>query len=424
MAFTSWDGSAVNTSYVPADQTPAAQWAKLAASMAPQPQRLATGLGAGGQGSGPAFGGTGGSAASNASNSSNSSNSLSSYLSNLPAVPTLQTAQRPTMPTYNASTSSTPSPYASQIQQLMAQLQAQASQSDSALTDRVNQQIAAQRGVLDRRANDDVTRSLAQNGLLAAGGQAARMRQQISLPYEEMLAANAAQLNGTLSSQRTATQNNLMQSLASLQNADRGAAAEAQRLQMEAQRLDYQAQMNQYDMAMRANETAYQRAMDQYQIQQQQRAQQAAASQAAQQTAARAAQVGGGSGGGGTVYGPSINAGSNSFLESGVQPRDLYNQGLAADRANQQRQYDMAMADRQNRQRAGLDGNGVSSAGSYTGISMNGPLVSGSYQASSPTNYGGYGTSGYNSGGGSYTPGQNGYATEAYGNNFFSGVGG
>ena len=388
------------------------QLANLQASMAPQQQQLAT---FGVPGSGPVVAGGGASPASNASN-----NSLSQFLSSYGgggggAAPQLQIPNAPTMPNFNASAAAPGGgQYNSQIQQLIAQLQQQASQSDSVLSDRANQQIAAQRSVLDRRANQDVQRSLAQNGLLPTGGLASRMREQISRPYEEQLAASAESINSNLQQQRGATANNLLSSVSGLQNAQTGAAADAQRLQMQAQMNQYQMQMGQYEAQVRASESAYQHAMDAYQMQQQQQQQQMAQQQAAQQRYATQS-----SGGGGTSYGPSINAGQNSFLDSGVQPRDLYNQMVNDQRASETRNYNQGMAGRANSGYTftGNTGNGMSSAGSATGISMNGPLVSGSYRAPAQSQQG-YGVGSMYPGayGGSYgNPATDNYMTGGWG---------
>lgn len=296
----------------------------------------------------------------------------------------------PTAPNYSASGSlSTSNPYDAQIRQIVAQLQGQAAQSDSALSDRANQQIAAQRAVLDRRANQDVQRSLAANGLLPTGGLAARMREQISRPYEESLAASAADINANMRSQRDATANNLISSLSNIQNASATYALDQQRLQQQAARDQWQMQVDRYNQEAAANQTAYSRALDAYNMNLQQ--QDRARAQQAQQQAAYQASSGGGyaSGGGGGGY--AINAGQNSFLEQGLQPSQLYQQhqnmaestnGQVGDNymssGNQRlraQQQAAAAAAQQNRINSGLAGNGISSAGSYTGISMNGPLV-------------------------------------------------
>lgn len=386
----SWSQQAVIAP--PVNPNAGTEWAQMAARAAQQQPNYAVSAS---PGVGPAFAGAGG--GSGGSSQTNLSNYLSSGSSSVPAPPTLQTAQAPNMANYASSGGQSNSQYGPQIQAILAQLQQQANQSDSALQDRVNQQIAAQRAVLERRASQDVTKSLAQNGLLAAGGQAARMRQQIYAPVEEQLAANQSQLNQTLSSERANTRNNMLQQLGSLQSSADAQALNQQQLQMQQQQNAFNQAMAQYNAQVQANQLQYQRETDAYnrQIQQQDR-QEAQRQQSAYQQALNGYYQGSG-GGGGTSYGPGINASSNSFLEQGTQPRDLYSRGVAADRANQQRQYDTAMAERQNRINSGLAGNGVSSAGSYTGISMNGPLVGS-----------GVGNSGY-----SYSP-PSGYSSSMY----------
>lgn len=382
----------INTGAVQAYQQQQ-QLANLQASMAPQQQQYASVVPSGSGGGGPAFAGSGG--GGNASD-----NSLASFLASQgistggggsPTPPTLQLPNMPTAPNYSASGSfSTSSPYDAQIRQLVAQLQGQAAQSDSAMSDRANQQIAAQRAVLDRRANQDVQRSLAANGLLPTGGLAARMREQISRPYEESLAASAADINANMRSQRDATANNLISSLSNIQNASASYALDQQRLQQQAARDQWQMQVDRYNQEAAANQTAYSRALDAYNmnLQQQDRAR---AQQARQQAAYQASSGGGYASGGGTSYGPGINAGQNSFLEQGLQPSQLYQQhqnmaestnGQVGDNymssGNQRlraQQQAAAAAAQQNRINSGLAGNGISSAGSYTGISMNGPLV-------------------------------------------------
>lgn len=361
-----------------AQQQAQAQWAQMAANAAnQQPQYAVTAS----PGSGPVIGGTGGS-----TSSLNANSILSQYLNGAggsPTPPTLQLPNMPTAPNYSASGSaSITNPYDAQIRQLVAQLQGQAAQSDSALSDRANQQIAAQRAVLDRRANQDVQRSLAQNGLLPTGGLAARMREQISRPYEESLAASAADINANMRSQRDATANNLISSLSNIQNASATYALDQQRLQQQAARDQWQMQVDRYNQEAAANQTAYSRALDAYNMNLQQ--QDRARAQQARQQAAYQDSSGGGyaSGGGGGGY--AINAGQNSFLEQGTQPRDLYQNMVNQQRASEARNYNRGMADRFNAGNGstgngytftGNTGNGVSSAGSYTGISMNGPLV-------------------------------------------------
>lgn len=334
MAFTTWGGapaqqgaaSYVNTptgrmevprvdSY--AQQQAQAQWAQMAANAAnQQPQYAVTAS----PGSGPAFAGTGGS-----TSSLNANSILSQYLNGAggsPTPPTLQLPNMPTAPNYSASGSaSITNPYDSQIRALVAQLQGQAAQSDSALSDRANQQIAAQRAVLDRRANQDVQRSLAANGLLPTGGLAARMREQISRPYEESLAASAADINANMRSQRDATANNLISSLSNIQNASASYALDQQRLQQEAARDQWRMQVDRYNQEAAANQTAYSRALDAYNmnLQQQDRAR---AQQAQQQAAYQASSGGGGGSMTGSVSG--WNGGQNGFLDSGRQPEETY----------------------------------------------------------------------------------------------------
>ena len=310
----------INTGAVQAYQQQQ-QLANLQASMAPQQQQYASVVPSGSGGGGPAFAGSGGS-----TSSLNANSILSQYLNGAggsPTPPTLQLPNMPTAPNYSANGSaSITNPYDSQIRALVAQLQGQAAQSDSALSDRANQQIAAQRAVLDRRANQDVQRSLAANGLLPTGGLAARMREQISRPYEEQLAASSADINANMRSQRDATANNLISSLSNIQNASASYALDQQRLQQQAARDQWQMQVDRYNQEAAANQTAYSRALDAYNmnLQQQDRAR---AQQAQQQAAYQSAMTGGG-GGGGTNFGPPINAGSNSFLQSGVQPEQVY----------------------------------------------------------------------------------------------------
>ena len=360
-----------------AQQQAQAQWAQMAANAANQQPHYAV---TASPGSGPAIAGTGGS-----TSSLNANSILSQYLNGAggsPTPPTLQLPNMPTAPNYSASGSaSITNPYDSQIRALVAQLQGQAAQSDSALSDRANQQIAAQRAVLDRRANQDVQRSLAANGLLPTGGLAARMREQISRPYEEQLAASSADINANMRNQRDATANNLISSLSNIQNASASYALDQQRLQQQAARDQWQMQVDRYNQEAAANQTAYSRALDAYNMNLQQ--QDRARAQQAQQQAAYQASSGGGyaSGGGGGGY--AINAGQNSFLEQGTQPRDLYQNMVNQQRASEARNYNQGMADRFNAGNGnsggytftGGTGNGVSSAGSYTGISMNGPLV-------------------------------------------------
>ncbi len=311
---------------------------------------------------------------------------------NIPAVPQLQ---MPQMPQFNAQSSGSqnalfgiggggPAPQAQsvpqqnpQLQAIIQQLQQQASQSNSVLSDQANQQIAAQRAVMERQTGRNVTQSLAANGLLPTGGQSARLEQQLRAPMEEQLASFGANVNQNLQQQRTGTANNLLQQLTTLQGQERAGQFDQQRLGLDQQRAQWDMQMTQYNAQVRAAESAYQRSIDQWNRQQQQTQQ--------QQLQQRQASQGGGydAGGGGSMTGgvSGWNGGQNSFLSSGQQPRDTYNNSVNADRANQQRQYDIAMADRQNRQNSGMAGNGVSSAGSSTGVSMNGPLVSGQWRA-------------------------------------------
>lgn len=396
----------INTGAVQAYQQQQ-QLANLQASMAPQQQQYASVVPSGSGGGGPAFAGSGG--GGNASD-----NSLASFLASQgistggggsPTPPTLQLPNMPTAPNYSASGSlSTSSPYDAQIRQLVAQLQGQAAQSDSALSDRANQQIAAQRAVLDRRANQDVQRSLAANGLLPTGGLAARMREQISRPYEESLAASAADINANMRSQRDATANNLISSLSNIQNASASYALDQQRLQQQAARDQWQMQVDRYNQEAAANQTAYSRALDAYNMNLQQ--QDRARAQQARQQAAYQASSGGGyaSGGGGGGY--AINAGQNSFLEQGTQPRDLYQNMVNQQRASEARNYNQAAADRFNSGStnsgqgqytfSGNTGNGVSSAGSAM-ASQFGPMVGSIVSGAGQQAAGGYGgSSAYN----------------------------
>ena len=308
----------INTGAVQAYQQQQ-QLANLQASMAPQQQQYASVVPSGSGGGGPAFAGSGGS-----TSSLNANSILSQYLNGAggsPTPPTLQLPNMPTAPNYSASGSlSTSSPYDAQIRQLVAQLQGQAAQSDSAMSDRANQQIAAQRAVLDRRANQDVQRSLAANGLLPTGGLAARMREQISRPYEESLAASAADINANMRSQRDATANNLISSLSNIQNASATYALDQQRLQQQAARDQWQMQVDRYNQEAAANQTAYSRALDAYNMNLQQ--QDRARAQQAQQQAAYQASTGGGGSMTGSVSG--WNGGQNGFLDSGRQPEETY----------------------------------------------------------------------------------------------------
>lgn len=253
-----------------------------------------------------------------------------------------------------------------QLQAIISQLQAQAAQSNSVLSDQANQQIAAQRAVMERQTGQGVTRSLAANGLLPTGGQSARMEQQLRQPMEEQLASYGANVNQNLQTQRNGTANNLLQQLTALQGQDRAGQFDQQRFALDQQRAQYDMQMTNYNAQVRASESAYQRAMDQYNQSLTQRQQGSSSSSGG---SGGYASGGGGGGGGGTSVGASINAGQNSFLDQGRQPRDVYNNMLANDRAQQQRN---------SYQYTGGTGNGVSSAGSSTGVSMNGPLVGGS----------------------------------------------
>ena len=308
----------INTGAVQAYQQQQ-QLANLQASMAPQQQQYASVVPSGSGGGGPAFAGEGGS-----TSSLNANSILSQYLNGAggsPTPPTLQLPNMPTAPNYSASGSlSTSSPYDAQIRQLVAQLQGQAAQSDSAMSDRANQQIAAQRALLDRRANQDVQRSLAANGLLPTGGLAARMREQISRPYEESLAASAADINANMRSQRDATANNLISSLSNIQNASATYALDQQRLQQQAARDQWQMQVDRYNQEAAANQTAYSRALDAYNMNLQQ--QDRARAQQAQQQAAYQASTGGGGSMTGSVSG--WNGGQNGFLDSGRQPEETY----------------------------------------------------------------------------------------------------
>ena len=397
----------INTGAVQAYQQQQ-QLANLQASMAPQQQQYASVVPSGSGGGGPAFAGSGG-----GTSSLNANSILSQYLNGAggsPTPPTLQLPNMPTAPNYSASGSlSTSSPYDAQIRQIVAQLQGQAAQSDSALSDRANQQIAAQRAVLDRRANQDVQRSLAANGLLPTGGLAARMREQISRPYEESLAASAADINANMRSQRDATANNLISSLSNIQNASATYALDQQRLQQQAARDQWQMQVDRYNQEAAANQTAYSRALDAYNmnLQQQDRAR---AQQAQQQAAYQASSGGGGGSMTGSVNG--WNRGVNGFLESGRQPEEVYalhqeigrnTNGQVGDdyfsagnqqlRAQQQQQAAQVQANR---------GNGLTSSGSnfnpndpfgQTLASNSGGMYSGAGSS------GGYGAgSGYGSG--------------------------
>lgn len=377
-----------------------AEWARMAAAAQPQ-QRLAT-FAPGAQTSTP-FGQNLGSG--NASN-----NALSQFLSTygasggVGAAPQLQVPTAPTMPNFAATngTGAGAGRYDAQIQQLIAQLQQQSSQSDSVLNDRANQQIAAQRSVLDRRANQDVQRSLAQNGLLPTGGLASRMRQQISAPYEEQLAASAANINNGLQQQRSATANNLLSSVSGLQNAQTAAANDAIRLQQQAQMQAWQMQVDQYNASVRQSESAYSRALDAYDRQQAQQQAQQARQQAAYQAAS--------GGGGGTMTGSVTgwNGGVNGFLDSGRQPEQTYalhqeigrrTNGQVGDdyfsagnqdlRAQQQRQAAQVQANR---------GNGLTSSGSN--FNPNDPFGATLASNSGGMYGGGSGSGGYGSGGG------------------------
>ena len=302
-------------------QTTEAYYRTMAQQAASQQPQLATfAL----QGSGPTVAGMG----SGGGSSSSANSLLSQYLSasgagggvgSAPTPPQYPT--QPATPTFNASAGSAGSnQFSAQLQQLIAQLQGQSAESDSALRDRANQQIAAQRSVLDRRANEQVQRSLAANGVLPTGGLASRMREQISRPYEDQLAASSESINNDLRGQRNATANNLVSSLAGISNAQANAALDQQRLQQQAQLNQWQMQMDAYNAQVRQSDTAYSRALDAYNLNQQQQALQRA--QQAQQQATYNTSMSGGAGG--TSFGPSINAGQNSFLESGRQPEQTY----------------------------------------------------------------------------------------------------
>lgn len=395
----------INTGAVQAYQQQQ-QLANLQASMAPQQQQYASVVPSGSGGGGPAFAGSGGS-----TSSLNANSILSQYLNGAggsPTPPTLQLPNMPTAPNYSASGSaSITNPYDSQIRALVAQLQGQAAQSDSALSDRANQQIAAQRAVLDRRANQDVQRSLAANGLLPTGGLAARMREQISRPYEEQLAASSADINANMRNQRDATANNLISSLSNIQNASASYALDQQRLQQQAARDQWQMQVDRYNQEAAANQTAYSRALDAYNMNLQQ--QDRARAQQAQQQAAYQASSGGGGSMTGSVTG--WNGGANSFLESGLQPEQLYQQHLETGRrtngqvgdnyyiqGNQDLRAQQAARQRNNSVTGIVSnaGNGLSSAGSAM-ASQFGPMVGSIVSGAGQQAAGGYGgSSAYN----------------------------
>lgn len=402
----------INTGAVQAYQQQQ-QLANLQASMAPQQQQYASVVPSGSGGGGPAFAGSGGS-----TSSLNANSILSQYLNGAggsPTPPTLQLPNMPTAPNYSASGSaSITNPYDSQIRALVAQLQGQAAQSDSALSDRANQQIAAQRAVLDRRANQDVQRSLAANGLLPTGGLAARMREQISRPYEEQLAASSADINANMRNQRDATANNLISSLSNIQNASASYALDQQRLQQQAARDQWQMQVDRYNQQAQASQTAYSRALDAYNLQMQQQDRQAAL-QARQQAAYSTSTGGGGGSMTGSVNG--WNGGVNGFLESGRQPEEVYALHQAIGRNTSGQVGDDYFSAGNNRLRAEQEqraaqvqanrGNGLTSAGSN--FNPNDPFGTTLTANSGGGMYSGGGSSGGYGTGGSY--GSNAYNT-------------
>lgn len=215
---------------------------------------------------------------------------------------------------------------------LVAQLRQQAGEADATLNDKATRQIEAQRAVAERNINQQLQKSLAASGVLPTGGLAARFRDEIAKPIDERLNAYAADVQAGLRNERTSTANNLMQQLTSLAGQRNAGALDQQRFQLEQQRLAADLAAQQQRMAMAQQDAMFNR--------------QQAAFDAAMRNAALSSQLSlsaprggntGGSGvanqGGGNPYEglpmtgsvTNWNGGRNSFLDSGVQPRDTYN---------------------------------------------------------------------------------------------------
>lgn len=208
---------------------------------------------------------------------------------------------------------------------LVAQLRQQAGEADATLNDKAMRQIEAQRAVADRNINQMLQKSLAASGVLPTGGLAARFRDEIAKPIDERLNAYAADVHAGLRNERSSTANNLLSQLTSLAGQRNAWALDQQRFQLEQQRLAADLAAQQQRMAMAQQDALFQR-------------QQAAFDQAmrnaslSSQLSMSAPRGGGGGGGGGAYEGLPMtgsvsgwNGGRNSFLESGVQPRDTYN---------------------------------------------------------------------------------------------------
>lgn len=296
---------------------------------------------------------------------------------------------------------------------ILAQLQGQAALNDSVLSDRAAQGVAAQRAQMQRQLEKQLTGTLSSRGLLAGGGNVAKLRQELSAPMEEQLAAQQERIRQDLVGRRDATSNNLAAQLADLQRQKAAGESDRQRLLLEQQRA-------QQDAAARQQQFAMDQARFQWEAQQQ--AQQSAYAQAmqtalenqlrqqamnqARQTGYNSAAGAGYNSGGGSMTGgvTGWNGGNNSFLDSGRQPEQVYADSVARGRQTNgqvpgnyfnesntraREEQQARAAQTQQQWRSANSGNGLSSAGSYTGISFDPVSAAGSHY-SQPQGYSGY----------------------------------
>lgn len=306
---------------------------------------------------------------------------------------------------------------------ILAQLKAQAALSDSALNDQAAQGIAAQRSQMQRQLEKSLTGTLSSRGLLRSGANAAKIRQELETPMQEQLAAQQERIRQDLVSRRDATSNNLTAQLNDLQRQKSAGESDRARLQIEQQRaeqalgLDRQRMANdqqrfQWEAQNAAQQNAYQQSMMQYQMQKD--AMQQQIMQQAQQSG-----YNGGTGynaprGGGSMTG-SMTGNPNDTSWFDIRPGSTADIGgsrereaariRAVDQAQSQSRPGNAFQSAMGSAMSAVNGNGMSSAGSSAGFSMNGPMV-GNIQIPQPQGGGG-GGGGYGSGGGGY-----GYASQ------------
>lgn len=193
---------------------------------------------------------------------------------------------------------------------ILAQLQAQAGNTDSSINDQAAQSVAAQRAVAQRGVDTQLRRSLAANGLLPTGGQSERLRNELQSPLEAQLAAAQEAARSNLVGQRTATSNTLAGQLTALQQQRLQASQLAQQQAMAQQQFGMDQQKFSWEQQQAQQKFAFDQANQQSYL-----AQQAFDNKLHQQAAQLGYQNSAAGGGGGLGAATGWNNGVNSFLD-------------------------------------------------------------------------------------------------------------